>query len=348
MSMAGKSILFRCDASPVIGGGHVMRCLTLGNALAEAGCRITFAATRQALESVPRLASSGHGLVLLETVKETAFAVPDGGRIHDWIVIDHYGLGLAEERALSKHARRLAVIDDAPDRDHDCDLLIDQNFGADAESYRGRVPAHCTVLAGSQYALLRPEFARAREAALERRGQSDGISRVLVSMGMTDLGGVTGDAVDAVLAVPADIDIDVVLAENAPSMPRLQALQRQNGRISIHCDVADMTGLMTRADLCVGAAGSTSWERCCLGLPTIMVVLAGNQKVIAEALARTGAALLAENIAAIGGMLAQCDPQSLRAMSRAAAGIVDGEGAARVAGIIAGCGTFRALAEGVN
>lgn len=336
MSGSGQSVLFRCDASPEIGGGHVMRCLTLAGALAGMGASITFATTAQTLETVPQLAASGYELVLLDNREDIAIGAPDGDRQHDWVIIDHYGLGIAAERGMRAYAACVGVFDDAPNRDHDCDLLIDQNFGAHAEAYQARVPSHCTILAGSRFALLRSEFARARKAALERPSQEHGVLHILVSMGMTDLGGVTGDVVDAILTIRDNVAIDVVVARTAPSYPRLEALSRDHSRIQLHSDVKDMAGLMSRADLGVGAAGSTSWERCCLGLPAILVVLAENQRVIAEALASARAVLVADGVAQVGGLIERCleAPDNLRAMRQAALQIIDGEGAGRVATVL--------------
>jgi spore coat polysaccharide biosynthesis predicted glycosyltransferase SpsG len=163
------------------------------------------------------------------------------------------------------------------------------------------------------------------------------VRRILISLGLTDLGGITEQAVRAVLQAAPGVSLDVVLGTRAPSRPAVELLMKAHAGIGLHIDAtpADMCRLMTDADLAVGAAGSTSWERCCLGLPTVMVVLAENQRMICRQLAGAGAAIatgpaeLSTEVDAIVRNLSV-----LAQMSARAAEICDGMGAKRVADAI--------------
>lgn len=325
-------ILFRCDASPSLGGGHVMRCLTLARELARTGAEITFATAGGAADSVPALARSGFALLELDDPHDSTELLARLPERLDLLVVDHYGLDAAFERALRPIAERILVIDDLADRAHACDVLVDQNFGREALDYRDLVCDGTRILAGAQYALLRPEFAAARPAALERRTRTKGVARILVSMGMTDIGGVTERVLSAVLAADTGAAVDVVLGSAAPSLEAVRAIAAERDDVALHVDSADMGALMTRADLAIGAAGSTSWERCCLGLPSIVLVLAENQREIALRLDAAGILAAVSSVEEIRASVHDIvrDPDRLHAMSALAASVTDGRGTARV------------------
>ena len=357
-------VVFRADASIAIGTGHVMRCLTLADELQALGFRSRFICREHAGHLAERVRAAGHELALLplpdpartprmadaaadhgdwlgntwDMDARQAIAAVDGA-IPDWIVVDHYGIDARWERALRPHCAKLAVIDDLADRAHDSDLLLDQNLGRTAADYEPRVPRGCAILTGPEFALLRPEFARMRVRALQRRGHSEA-THLLVCMGGVDAGNATSAVLRGLQQGGLDFRrrVTVVLGGQAPWVSDVKQLA---GKLPFACDVrqdvGDMATIMCESDLALGAAGSTSWERCSLGLPSVVAVTADNQRHIAAALAASGAArvvdlheaglpqlgALVESIAAQPGVLAE--------MSRAAAGITAGEGARLVA-----------------
>ncbi len=194
----------------------------------------------------------------------------------DLLVVDHYGRDAVFERACRAWARRILVLDDATGRDHDCDLLLDA-AASDPAPYRDRVPAHAQLLLGPAYATLRPAFLARRGEALARR---DGrpVRNILVSLGATDPANATCRVLDALEPVLGEAAVTVVLSSRAPHLAEVQ--RRARGAITLMTDVADMAELMTKADLAIGAAGSSAYERAVLGLPTVMVTLADNQRGI--------------------------------------------------------------------
>ena len=336
--MTVRRVLFRCDAGAEIGGGHVMRCLTLARALAGAGWSITFAVSQDTLTITPTGLFEAYDLIVLAQKDD----LPECAGAFDVAVIDHYGLGADYETRLREITGHVVAIDDFPDRPHDCDVLIDQNFGRSTADYVGMTPRAATVLAGTSYALLRAEFGATRAAGLPAKGEGGSSLNILVSLGLTDVGGVTCEVVNRLLAMNLNARINVVIGPAAPSRASLETLA-SDGQITLHIAADNMADLMAQADLCIGAGGTTSWERCCLGLPTVLLVLAENQRDIAASLAEAGAAISltgwskGELETAVARLTD--NTEVLRVMATKAAMLCDGAGATRVVNAM---GTLRA------
>lgn len=307
--------VFRCDASQTIGSGHVYRCMALADELQKRRWDVAFAATPESATIVPALQKfSVHG--------------PDYAAPCDLLVVDHYGLDAAYEREARGWANRICVIDDLADRPHACDVLIDSTYKRNPADYKNLVPQNCILLCGAIYAMLRPQFAGMRNESLQQKSKISNPPRVLISLGSTNVGNVTGMVLKALESYPAPLALDVVMGSGAAHLSEIKA--------PLHIDTPDMAGLMARADIAIGAGGTTSWERCCLGPPTILIELADNQSTIASALHKAGAVL---NI----GLLADVTPAKIhaalddilnpakhQAMVNAASAICDGRGTARI------------------
>lgn len=359
-------VVFRTDASLQIGTGHVMRCLTLAGALAGHGAECHFICRDHPGNLIDFIASKGfatHRLPVLSPFDTDADA-PGTAHSHwlgatqsqdaeacapilealrpDWLIVDHYALDARWELALAPHYRKLMVIDDLADRPHACQVLLDQTFGRDAADYRPLVPDACRLLCGSQYALLRPEFAALRSYSLQRRTQPV-LRELLITMGGVDKDNASGQVLQALRTcpLPADCRITVVMGATAPWLDevRIQA-QDMPWPTRVLVGVSDMAQLMADSDLAIGAAGATAWERCCLGLPAIMLTLADNQVQVARGLAQSGAALVIREVQEVADQLAALiaplvtQPTTLLAMSRSAMSIVNGCGAETLARLL--------------
>ncbi|HVY33314.1 MAG TPA: UDP-2,4-diacetamido-2,4,6-trideoxy-beta-L-altropyranose hydrolase [Caulobacteraceae bacterium] len=332
--MAAPRILLFADCGPTVGGGHVMRCLTLARALAERGAACAFVAPPMVRGLIETF---GPGAIeTLDTPDATVEQVRALANAYrpDWLVIDHYRLTLADERALRAPGRRLMVMDDLADRPRDCDLLLDPGYGRVAEDYRGLVPEGAQVLAGPSYALVRPEFAAARPQALAARQGS--VRRVLLSLGLTDVGGITCRVVQALLPTLGDVQLDIALGSAAPSLEALAAMT--DPHLTLHVDAPDMARLMCEADIAIGAGGSSTWERACLGLPAVTVILAENQRDLALRMQADGLTVAVEAEDSLEAALIQAFARlegndALRAAMSARLGVLcDGLGAQRTAG----------------
>jgi spore coat polysaccharide biosynthesis predicted glycosyltransferase SpsG/RimJ/RimL family protein N-acetyltransferase len=231
-------------------------------------------------------------------------------------------------------AHKILAIDDLANRPHECDLLLDATLGRVAADYKDLVPETCDLLLGPRWALLRPEFAEHRARSLARRGAVP--AQVLfVCFGASDPYHVAARLLRSVLDACPQLACVVVATDQTDG--KLTAMARaQPERVRLHGPTKDMAGLMAEADLALGAAGTMSWERCAIGLPSAVVVVADNQRRIARELESHGAALLLGDEADVDPAAAAtqvaalaADGNCLAAMSGAAAAVCDGAGARR-------------------
>jgi UDP-2,4-diacetamido-2,4,6-trideoxy-beta-L-altropyranose hydrolase len=332
--MSGPTILFVVDAGPAVGGGHVMRSLTLAAALEGQGATCRFASP-PAVEAVLTAFAPQAVRVAALSMAAGDLAEALAAERFDAVVFDHYGLAGDDHRRMSQGKPTL-VIDDLADRPLGADLVLDSGPARRAEDYDGLIPDGARLMLGPQYAPVRPEFAALRETALAWRGEP--VGRVLVSLGLTDVDGVTGRVVERLRPKVSDVGIDIVLGAEAPSLASLAKIARRDTRIVLHVDSPQMAQLTAQADVAIGAAGSSTWERCTVGLPTLMLVLAENQRAAAQTLAEREAALVldaqAPNFEALFDralVRITTDAGLRRQLASASAELCDGLGGPRVA-----------------
>ena len=366
MTAKEYKIVFRCDASIQIGSGHVMRCLTLADELSRQGAESFFICRQHDGSLIEILQQRGYQVYMLplehglgiESESKATLAHADwlASTQHrdaelsisivkaiqpDWLIVDHYALDENWEKRLQPYCKKLMVIDDLADRKHDCDVLLDQNFGRDPQDYAAHVNEDCELLCGSNYALLRPEFAEWRGYSLERR-QHNKLASILINLGGVDKDNITTKILKILQtkSLPDHCSITIVMGSTSPW---IEAVKQQAAimqwRTVVKVGVDNMAEIMANSNLAIGAAGSTSWERCCLGLPTIMLVLADNQQVIASALEAVGAALTfdmtileAEPLAFAQGI--ESVVPKMREMSKAASKVTDGLGVTRLSRVL--------------
>lgn len=348
------NIAFRTDASNQIGTGHFMRCLTLAVELKKQGAQISFISrnlpvylsemlsakgmvymclsTDTKLESVDDLAHSKWlGTSQFQDAQATIQALVDYPC--DWIVVDHYALDMRWENAVRASCKKLMVIDDIADRQHNCDVLLDQNYYTDMQMrYIGKVPDHCQLLLGPRYALLREEFRRLRKQVKPHTGE---VKRILVFFGGVDPYSYTGLAIQALAELKITLPVDVVIGSQHPNREQIKKACLAHG-YSCHVQTPRMAELMAEADLAIGAGGIATWERCCLGLSTISLCVAENQrKQIADA-AEVGllyAPISERNLVeVIRGHVDRLleNPALIKLISNTAMKFVDGKGSLRI------------------
>jgi UDP-2,4-diacetamido-2,4,6-trideoxy-beta-L-altropyranose hydrolase len=358
---AVQRIVVRVDASTEMGMGHLMRCLSLARDLADDhGANVFFLLRSHAAHLTGLIEGEGHSVRLLpdpdrrpdapadgtdyahwlpttwqKDAEQTLEAIDRIGAV-DWLIVDHYALDARWERMQRKRVSRILAIDDLADRDHDCDILLDQNLVLEMHGrYSGRLPATCKALLGPSYALLRPEFAKHRKSLGERTGE---VGRMLVCFGGSDPDNATAKALAAIKGLSErPLALDVAIGLTNPNAVSIAGLCREIPEATLYRGADNVAELMKCADLAIGAGGVMSWERCCLGLPTIAVDIAANQIGALTALAEAGALVYLGKAASVTGEQLASSIRSLlgdaprtRKMGETALALVDGHGTSRV------------------
>lgn len=303
-------VAIRVDASISIGTGHVMRCLTLADALCKRGASVIFLCRLHEGNPCSMLKQRGYEVVELPLRTEI---VADGRLEHsawlgasqsqdaadcgaaiaemqaiDWLVVDHYALDAEWEVALRRYVPRVLSIDDLADRNHDCDALLDQNIYNNAESrYVGRVPEKCRLFLGPHYALLREEFDHALD--LRKRADHAVLRRVLILFGGIDLGNDTLSAIKVVEQLhAAQLDVDVVVAPRNAHAEEIRKYCASRPQFRLHFSPSNLAELMANSDLAIGAGGTTTFERLYLRLPALLKPVSANQEAPLSDMSRMG------------------------------------------------------------
>jgi UDP-2,4-diacetamido-2,4,6-trideoxy-beta-L-altropyranose hydrolase len=356
-------VVIRADASFAIGSGHVMRCLALAHQLRRNGANVTFVCRDHPGHLCEHIA--GQGIPVFRLPLKTASPANQdddgplpahygwlgadwradaedtgramaGGAAVDWLIVDHYAIDMRWQRSVRPLTRGLMIIDDLADRRHDCDLLVDQNYfdGLDSR-YDALTPAGCQRLLGPVFALLRPEFATVRSILRDRSGT---VNRILISFGGVDATNETAKTIRAFRMLgSSDLEAVVIVGRTNPHRSEIESLCGERPGLRFRSDVADMATEMAEADLAIGAGGVSCWERCCVGLPAIVMAVSENQLAIADALARKGACLyLGRHDRVDESMIAKAiekcasDADALRVMAQRAMAMTSGDGAHRI------------------
>jgi UDP-2,4-diacetamido-2,4,6-trideoxy-beta-L-altropyranose hydrolase len=349
-------IAFRVDASMQIGTGHVMRCLTLADALVGDDTTIHFIcrylpsslekmlrdkgfdvsilpASEKSNGEFPLAHSDWLGVPQEVDSRATLALIQNQG--YDWLIVDHYALDIRWEKTLRSAVKKVMVIDDLADREHDCDVLLDQNLYADQEiRYKHKVPSHCRTLIGPRYALLRKEFAEYRKRIKPRESK---VTHILVFFGGVDAHDFTTKTILALSQITEHkFLVDVVIGDQHPNKDGIELLCQRLGYFC-HVQTNKMAELMANADLSIGAGGGAVWERACLMLPTLSIPIAQHQVKQLVDVALTGVTYTfdAENYTSekirMHAELLMDNSSLRRLLSIRSSETVDGNGAYRVA-----------------
>ena len=340
--MLPQRVVIRADAGPAIGMGHVVRCLALARELAERGAEVYLLSKSlapQLLECAHRL---GVGVRMLEAAATDAEATAEElGRLGsvDIVVVDHYGLDIEWERAVRPLASRLMVIEDLA-RPHACDFFLNQNYHSQTQllDCEPLLPSTATILLGPTYALLRREFRAMRTPQLKRAG---GGPAILVSFGGFEPSPLVELVIEACLSPPlADRMLGGVLhVFGAGDISG--SLHEYPFQVHRHHFSAAIATVMAACDLAIGAGGGALWERFCVGIPSLVTILAENQRASVEALAADGYVVALGDAKRLDAAMLSwavwelwSDGSKLRDMSLRGQKLVDGEGARRVAALL--------------
>lgn len=310
------NVIIRADASTSIGSGHVMRCLTLAHRLKkEKNAKVVFVmrvlpgnligvvekqgfVVLQLPPTNQKYSLNGYGLWLTVPMEVDAqqtievlqhYLQEHGCDVVDRLIVDSYALDEQWELMLRPYCREIMIIDDLANRKHDCDILLDQNFYLNKDArYAGLVPEHCKMLLGPEYALLREEFYEAKKHLRKRDGN---IKNILVFYGGSDLTNETEKAIEALAQLHDEgynFTADVITGVSNSRREKIKKLCSKYHFLYYYCQVSNMAEFMNKADLMLGAGGSTTWERLYMELPALVTAVAENQVKCCEECGKAG------------------------------------------------------------
>lgn len=332
-----SNIAFRLEANEYVGLGHLYRCLTLANELTKLGWTPTFFISEVSRGSLGRIQAHNIQCVVVPELDQ----VGDAHWMKGWmdqdevgfqyVVVDHYGLDKTWEALIDSDERTLMVMDDLANRHHQCDFLVDMSLDRSGLDYEKWIVKHTKLLLGTEYCLLRPEFLQNQKMAKALRRQTQMMKSVLVSFGATDPRNLTSKTLDALEDLEFNGDIHVLTTSQNPYLETL--LYREGGNVQVHVDIKNVADILIEVDVCVGALGGSTWERACLGLPSLCVQVAENQALNAHSLAATGCVNVVEEgalLEALRTMLNEDFMPAWHGMSESAFNICDGMGVHRI------------------
>jgi len=347
------NIYIRADSSELIGIGHIMRTLTLSDALRELGFKIIYICANTVGNINDLIIKKGYSVSFIENscinnnsennittsyecilrdANETIDCIK--GKC-DLLIVDHYSIDYRWHNIVKNSADRIMVIDDLANRRLDCDLLLDQTYGRQKKHYSLLVNNNCKLLLGSRYALIRPQFLSMRDSSIKRKSNNNTIRNILISVGGIDINNTSLILLNTIYKIYRDnskIIINVVLTSKSPNIGSIKHfIEKTSLNITLFIDVEDMENLMAEADVSIGGGGTTSWERCVMALPSIVVIQADNQKFLSEKLERKGAIVILKHMDTLPKVIQSIEKNShLSHMSYSASLICDGIGVTRV------------------
>jgi len=350
-------VAIRADASLRIGAGHVVRCLTLAKELRRRRADVMFVCGVYEGNLCNFIEREGFAVSRLNGLQECYLAAGEARRVRgdgeqhldaectiaaigeshcDWLIVDHYALDTDWETMLRPYADHLMVIDDLADRKHNADLFLDQNYNSPLhERYMKLLPDGATLLLGSDYSLVRHEFYERRNDALARR--CGDLNRLMVFMGGGDIDNDTATVLEGLATSSMNkLKVDVIIGAANPYMTEVKSICAELPAATLHIQTSRMAELMFLADCAINAAGSTTWERCTLGLPALVAIQSDDQVAIANAVHQKGGHRLlgwANKLTCkdYADAIESLDANDLLQMSEVSAGLCDGRGVYRVA-----------------
>ena len=352
-------VAFRTDASIEQGTGHLMRCLVLANEFRDRGHNCVFITQPFLPPLISQIRNEGHKVILINPELKQSLGRQHKKQYLNWLgrsldndaietyskivslptdvlIVDHYAIDYEWMKYFAELDVRKVVIDDLANRSHLCDMLIDQNYGRSTKDYEYLVPREATIMAGSKYAFIKDDFCKIRSNALYERPLRNA-HRINICMGGMDKDNSTQDVLGVIKNIQClkSWNIDIILRSSSPHVRRVEAFAaKMQPQTSIHLDSKNIAELFSVADLAIGAGGVTLWERCCVGLPSLLLTIADNQLPAALAMSNTGAIEYVGDIRDLNwtkklssklGKLVN-DPHTLNRMSQAASAICDGLG----------------------
>ncbi len=288
-------VFFRVDSATIMGSGHLMRCIVLAKLMRDRGNVDIYFVCRDLEGNISSVVSendfnlimlpstgyntdlSGYDAWLMVSQEQDADETIDAiGSISserqvDYVIVDSYAIDEKWEKKLRPFTKKIFVIDDLANRRHECDFLLDQTYGIEnLKKYDGLVPQHCVQFLGTSYSLLKPEYRNLRNEMNLLRQE---IKNVLVFFGGSDDTGETVKLLEALRKEQCTCYHFIVIVGNSNLQKNIvKSYCDSLHNVEFHCQVDNMEYYISICDLAFASAGVNTWERCVLGLSSIITI----------------------------------------------------------------------------
>lgn len=267
-------ILFRADANPIIGSGHVMRCLSIAGAYKKHCHEVLFITADHNADSL--IERFGFDHICLETRWDDMAC--DIGKVEDIInsknpslmIVDSYYVNQSYFDALSR-ITKIVYMDDLNESTWNVDAIINYNIYATSLDYSNYEGTRTKLILGPKYAPLREEFRRIPAKQIKD------VTDIFVSAGGSDPECITIKLIKDICPIFENIKFHFVVGSLNPRIEEIKELSLNQPNAILHINENNMSGLMQKCDLAISASGSTLYELCACGVPTITYSLADNQ-----------------------------------------------------------------------
>ncbi|MBL77291.1 MAG: UDP-2,4-diacetamido-2,4,6-trideoxy-beta-L-altropyranose hydrolase [Chloroflexi bacterium] len=342
------TIFIRVESGEDVGYGHIIRCMALANYL-KIHFKIIFITSNSTGNlnslikknnfrriSLMRLIPLSHSNIINDA-QQTIKIIKKFGNEKSLLLVDSYNLPIRWESLVKPYVRKLIVIDDLISRKHNCDLIIDQNLHTDMKKlYQNLIPNSCVKLFGPDYAILRKQFFIQRK---HMKVRSLPIQKILISFGGSDKKDYTLSILNLIECLEKIKKIYVVVGSASSNKDKIRYFCKNHSQFEYIEQTENMAKLMRNADLAIGSGGTTTWERCCLGLPSIIFVTSIDQKDIANAVSRYNCGINLGKLnksskLVLSKILSSFNKKEFEIMSKNCMNLVDGKGAIRITNVI--------------
>tara|TARA_B100001564_G_C20640157_1_gene671726 strand:- start:182 stop:1237 length:1056 start_codon:yes stop_codon:yes gene_type:complete len=288
-----KIILYRVDFTEKIGLGHFKRCLNFANLLGEKKFKNIFIIELNSYKSFLKLSfykNFKHQIFVLNSRKNSIQEIKNkltSDILVDLIVVDKYEWNFREEIECRIFSKKVLVFDDLANRKHNCDFLIDLSFNRKKIEYKKLVNKGCELFLGPEYSPFSKSFYKLRKSSIKRNRNP--MKKILVSFGGSDQQNITSIVVSALAKINENVSFFIVTNKLSSNYNLVKKVIKNKKNFFLVENCNDLSNYYSRSDLCIGAGGFSSWERCYLGLPTIVIKTAKNQDFICDELNNCGA-----------------------------------------------------------
>ena len=338
-----KNIIFiRVDSSTKIGYGHFMRCMALADTL-QKNFEINFITRSLEGSLISDIQKKGFGIFQFYSNSEKINEKNDAQKTISLIkkhsgpknilIVDNYQLSKKWETDVKPFVHKLIVIDDLSNRSHNCDLLIDQNLHTKVNGlYKGLIPSNCIKLIGPKFSMIRKKFRMLKKSVKPRTFP---IKKILVSFGGSDIENQTPVALNSIKKMNGKINVDVVVGKANKCKKTLKIFCNKNKHFTYYEQIDNIADLMLSSDLSIGSSGSTTWERCSLGLPAIVSISSNDQRDTANSLSKKKCVINLGDVKKVKessyiNAITNLKKNDLRNMSKNSMSLVDGNGTQRI------------------